>query len=484
MIGICVNQRNLWLILLIMVALLVACNPVSDAPSSDEEIVEEGQQNITSEQEDSQNSEEEQNPQPEVPSPTAEPDEMPTAEPETQPTEAVEEPTAAPATPTQLPPTEIPATKTAEPEAVSDGEPLDERPEELQLATQGWLTDWEKHTIDYQELLPGGPSRDGIPSLDNPTFVSFAEASGTIGGIEPVIALEINGDARAYPLQILIWHEIVNDMVGDVPVVVTFCPLCNSAIVFDRRVDGQAFEFGTSGLLRYSDLVVYDRSTESLWQQFTGEGIVGEMVGRQLEFLPSSLVSYQDFQDAFPEGVVLSTATGFDRPYGTNPYTGYDTYEHPLSQDGEIALLTIEQDNRLAAADRMIAVSLPEEGIDIAYPLAILSEMGVINDRQGEQDIVVFFQTGTTSALGSQMIVFGDDVGATGVFDPNLEGQKLTFSGDGETITDIETGSEWNIFGQAVSGPLEGESLDPIVHGNHFWFSWAAFKPDTIIYQG
>jgi hypothetical protein len=359
----------------------------------------------------------------------------------------------------------------------------DDRPDNLRLSTADWNTNWDRHTVDYQEFLSGGPPRDGIRSIDEPAFVSIEDASVWLAGNEPVIALDINGEARAYPLQILIWHEIVNDTIGEVPVIVTFCPLCNSALVFDRRLNGETYEFGTSGLLRNSDLVMYDRTTESLWQQFTGEGIVGDLAGEQLTFLPSSLVSFADFRDAFPEGMVQSQATGFDRAYGINPYAGYDTYDNPLSQGGNIALLGQEADRRLPAAERVVTVPLDDAGIDIAYPLSILSEVFVINDQQGDQDIVVFFSHGTSSALGAQLIAIGEDVGATGVFDPNLEGQKLTFSQVDDIIVDDQTASRWNILGQATQGALAGKSLQPLVHGDHFWFSWAAFKPDTVIYE-
>jgi hypothetical protein len=200
----------------------------------------------------------------------------------------------------------------------------DDRSNGLRRATGSWNTNWNKHTINYSELLSGGPPRDGIPSIDDPTFVSPGEAAEWLADNEPVIALEIDGDARAYPLQILTWHEIVNDTVGGVPVIVTFCPLCNSALTFDRRLGGEVYEFGTSGLLRNSDLVMYDRTSESLWQQLTGEAIVGDLVGETLDFLPSSLVGFGDFRETFPEGIVLSKDTGFGRNYGRNPYAGYD----------------------------------------------------------------------------------------------------------------------------------------------------------------
>ena len=173
----------------------------------------------------------------------------------------------------------------------------DDRPAGLKNVTAGWNTNWNKHTIEYDDLLSGGPPRDGIPSIDEPHFVLVDEAAGWLADNEPVIALEIDGDARAYPLQILTWHEIVNDVVGGVPVAATFCPLCNSAITFDRRLGDEVLEFGTSGLLRNSDLVMYDWTTESLWQQLTGEAIVGDLAGEQLAFLPSAIVSAADFRE-------------------------------------------------------------------------------------------------------------------------------------------------------------------------------------------
>jgi len=351
----------------------------------------------------------------------------------------------------------------------------DDRPARLKSVTASWDTNWNRHTIDYDELLSGGPPRDGIPSIDEPQFVSAGEAEEWLAGNEPVIALEIDGDARAYPLQILTWHEIVNDRVGGVPVIVTFCPLCNAALTFDRRVAGQVYEFGTSGLLRNSDLVMYDRTTESLWQQLTGEAIVGDMVGKRLRFVPSSLVSFDDFRQAYPRGNVLSRDTGYNRDYGRNPYAGYDRADQsPFLFDGEL-------DGRLLPMERVVTVSV--EGQDVAYPLSMLSEVHVIDDAVGDVDLVVWHVPGTSSALDSATIAQGEDVGATGVFDRTLDGQRLSFQFKDGVFVDKETGSTWNVLGQAIDGPLTGESLTPVVHGNHFWFAWAAFKPDTLIYQ-
>lgn len=350
----------------------------------------------------------------------------------------------------------------------------DDRPSQLVNLTRSWNTNWERHTIDYSEILSGGPPRDGIPSIDNPQFIDSTAADAWLADNEPVIVLELNGDARAYPLQILTWHEIVNDTVGDVPALITFCPLCNSAIAFNRTVDGAAVEFGVSGLLRHSDLIMYDRSDESLWQQFTGEAIVGNHVGQRLTMLPTSLVSYADFKDAYPDGVVLSRETGFSRSYGQNPYAGYDTI------GSDPFLFRDEPDGRLPAVARVVTISL--NGVDVAYPLEALATSGVIHDAQGGQPLVLFHLPGTASALDARVIAEAADVGATGVFEPAVAGQQLTFRRENGRFVDTETGSTWNIVGQAIEGPLAGKQLTPIVHANQFWFSWAAFKPDTIIY--
>lgn len=354
----------------------------------------------------------------------------------------------------------------------------DDRSQSFRSLTSSWNTNWQLHTIDYDDILSGGPPRDGIPSIDNPLFISQDEAAAWLAGHEPIVAVALNGEARAYPLQILTWHEIVNDTIGGVPVIVTFCPLCNSAIVFERLVDGEPVTFGTSGLLRHSDLIMYDRQTESLWQQFTGEAIVGDQAGNRLTFLPSSLISFDDFRTAYPEGMVLSRETGINRPYGQNPYAGYDTIDgaDPFLFRGQL-------DGRLPAVERVVTVSLAEVGLEVAYPYSVLSARGVINDEQGSQPLVVFHKPGTVSALGAAQIAAADDVGATGVFNPVVDGQRLTFTRQGDVFVDNETGTTWSIVGQAVEGPLAGTQLEPIIHGDHFWFAWAAFKPETVIYQ-
>lgn len=192
----------------------------------------------------------------------------------------------------------------------------------------GFSTDFSKTTVDFRTIFSGGPPKDGIPSIDEPWFETAADIDW-LNDREPVIRLEVDGIVRAYPLQILIWHEIVNDRIGSVPVSVTYCPLCNSSIAFDRRLDDETLDFGTTGLLRNSDLVMYDRQSETWWQQFTGEGIVGTHAGRDLKMLPSRVVSFGDFRKQNPAAEVLARPVPSRRDYGRNRYVGYDSRSAP-----------------------------------------------------------------------------------------------------------------------------------------------------------
>ena len=263
-------------------------------------------------------------------------------------------------------PGELPADVTVEPDPDFESALRSAR-----ISQRGWLTDFSLHTVPYDEIILGGPPRDGIPPIDAPKFTTPEGASEWLGDLEPVIAFELNGDARAYPLQILTWHEIVNDVVGGVPVSATFCPLCNAAIVFDRRLDGVVYDFGTSGKLRKSDLIMWDRQTETWWQQFTGEGIVGELAGKRLTILSASIISFSDFRAANPDGLVLSRDTGFVRAYGRNPYAGYDRADRsPFLFDGDL-------DGRLLPKERVATISIDE--VDAAFPFTTLEDERVVN---------------------------------------------------------------------------------------------------------
>jgi len=200
---------------------------------------------------------------------------------------------------------------------------------------QGWTTDFSQTTIDFAEIMSGGPPKDGIPPIDDPVFLPVAEATG-LDDKEPVMSVVIDGAARAYPLRIMIWHEIVNDSLAGRPISVTYCPLCNAAIVFDRTVEGTVTTFGTTGKLRNSDLVMYDRETESWWQQFTGEAITGSRTGSKLEVIPSRLESWQVFSTRHPDGEVLVPNNPGMRDYGSNPYAGYDSSSVPFLYRGDM----------------------------------------------------------------------------------------------------------------------------------------------------
>ena len=368
------------------------------------------------------------------------------------------------------------STPTPKPTLSGEDEAIRQELRDAGISAFGWKTDFTKRSVEFSEISSGGPPRDGIPPLDNPVFTTIDDADNWLNSKEPVIVLEIEGDARAYPLQIMTWHEIVNDQVGGVPVSVTFCPLCNSAISFDRRLDGVVLDFGTSGNLRNSDLIMWDRQTETWWQQLTGEGIVGELTGRRLTFLPSAVISWEDFKANHPEGQVLSRETGFGRRYGENPYVGYDQADRPPF------LFRGDLDGRLLPKERVAAVNIGD--VDAAFPFKTLTEERVVNYTVADQDLVIFFKPGTRSALDQLLIGDSREVGATGIFDPELEGQKLTFRADGDKFVDVETGSTWSLLGKAIEGPSAGKQLTPVVHANHLWFAWAAFKPDTRIYQG
>lgn len=345
---------------------------------------------------------------------------------------------------------------------------------EILKAYPDWQTNFNKRTIDLSELISGGPPKDGIPAIFTPKFETKAEASDWLNDNEPVIALEIDGEAKAYPLSILIWHEIANDNIGGVPVVVSFCPLCYSAIVYSRRVNGTEPYFGVSGLLRHSDMIMYDNITESYWQQFSGEAIVGDMVGSTLELIPSQIISFQQFKEAYPNGIVLSKETGYKRDYGSNPYVGYDDIDQrPFLYSGDI-------DERLPPNEKVIAIMIGN--VYRAYPYSITIEEHVIMDDVGDTHIVVFHGEGAVSALDDQIISDSKEVGSTGVFNRVIDGETLTFNYDDGYFYDYETGSKWNITGNAIAGTYRGKKLGRIKHGDYFAFAWFAFRPETEIY--
>ncbi len=335
-------------------------------------------------------------------------------------------------------------------------------------------TDLSKALVPLDEIISGGPPPDGIPAIDRPAFVAVAQADAWLSPKEPVIALEVNGDARAYPLQILMWHEIVNDTVGGKPVAVTYCPLCNSGVVFERMVDGTTYDFGTSGKLYKSDLVMYDRQTHSLWAQMEGRAIVGEKAGTRLKLVSANTLAYEEWKAAHPGGKVLSRETGHSRSYGSNPYTSYD---QPNRQP---FLFNGRPDPRRPPKERVVGVVVGDQAR--AYPWPVLEKRRVVDDTLGGERLVVFYRPGTLSALDESRMADSRPVGATAVFSPTAGGKTLTFEVVADGFRDRETGSLWNLLGRAVKGPLAGQRLRPIPHVDAFWFAWAAFNPATSLH--
>ena len=262
-------------------------------------------------------------------------------------------------------------------------------------------TDFTQTTIEnWGEIMSGGPPKDGIPALDDPSFIAVSEEDA-IGAREPVITVEIDGEVpRAYPIRYLTWHEIVNDVIGDVPVSVTFCPLCNSGITFDRRVNGRVLSFGVSGKLRNSDMVMYDRETESWWQQAIGTGIVGEMTGVELTHMPTWMESWEEFSTRNPEGLVMAEPR-WPRRYGANPYTSYDSSKRPFLYSGEMP------PHDVPALARVVRVG------DMAWTVERLRVEGEVR----QAGVVISWTSGQASALDSMRINEGKDVGTIRVRD-------------------------------------------------------------------
>ena len=380
----------------------------------------------------------------------------------------------------------------------------------------------ENATIPIADILSGGPPPQGIPALGfrglqgvadatrEPRFVTQDEAAAWLGEREPVVLMRLGGEARLYPLQILTWHEIANDTLGGVPVAVTFCPLCNSALAFDRRVpatqdqvdalrrDGhevraepldaevaRLFEqqtgrgapelgvdvtFGVSGLLFFSNMLMFDDTTFTLWAQLTGEGAVGDFAGDHLVRYPAQLVGFAEARLSEPDALVLSQDTGFRRSYGQNPYVGYDDIGSPAF------LFQGPSDGRLQAKERVITVDGAEP---VAYPFDHLREQVVVHDQLAGEPVVAFWAPGTATALGAGHIATAADVGAVGLFRASVDGQALRFEAAADGFVDDATGSVWDVTGLARSGPLEGTLLEAVPHDNTLWFAWAAFRPDT-----
>ena len=319
----------------------------------------------------------------------------------------------------------------------------------------------EKSIVPLDQIVGGGPPPDGIPSIDNPKFISVQEASKFLEDSELVLGLNINGDIRAYPLQILVWHEIVNDEIGSIPVAVTYCPLCFTNQVFNRTIDDgqEVVEFGTSGKLYNSNLVMYDRTSKSLWSQAMAEGIVGKYAGTKLERVPFDVAYWKEWKQLYPDSKILSRDTGSNRPYGVDPYGDYYT-------NSDVLFPISNRDDRLGLKE--IVVGFENKGQYKAYKLQEIEDNKVINDQVNGKSITLF---------SSYPFMIR-------AYDPIAQGQTLefTYNPKSKNFLDKQTGSEWNFEGKAISGQMKGKQLTRLPFDEGFWFEWVAFHPKTEIY--
>jgi len=287
------------------------------------------------------------------------------------------------------------------------------------------VTDGVKHSVPLREIQGGGPPQDGIPSIDKPKFLTVDEANLLLTEDEPGLAVSLNGVDRFYPFQILVWHEIVNDTFNGQRVLVTYCPLCLSGIVFDPVIQGERVEFGTSGKLWQSNLVMYDRQTESLWSQILGEAIVGEMTGTRLTVLPSDQIRYGNWRALHPQGNVLSRDTGAVRFYGSDPYGDYYT------DNSQVRFGVKGGDNRLENKDFVLGVVVGDKAK--AYWPPAIKEKGEVVDKFAGKTIVARYES-------------------------NIDAVRL--------------------FERMADGTLKRINPFP-----NFWFSWVAAHPDTELYK-
>ena len=316
--------------------------------------------------------------------------------------------------------------------------------------------------VPLDQIVSGGPPPDGIPSIDNPKYISIQEAEEFLKGSDLIVGLNINGDTRAYPLQILVWHEIVNDIVGKTPIAVTYCPLCFTNQVFNRTMnDGEILEFGTSGKLYNSNLVMYDRATKSLWSQAMSQAIVGKLAEVKLERIPFDVAYWKDWKQLYPDSKILSRNTGFSRPYGADPYGDYY-----INKD--VLFPIAKYDNRLGPKE--IIFGFENEGQYKAYRLQDVEKLKVINDQVNTKPVALF-------SMNAFM---------TRSYNPILDGQttlQFEYNAINNTFIDKQTRSQWNFDGKAIDGQMKGKQLIRLPFDQGFWFEWVAFHPKTELYN-
>ena len=333
-----------------------------------------------------------------------------------------------------------------------------------------WRTNLDKYIVDPEVVGPGLP-RDSIPPIYEPKFESMSEADAWLDDEDLAGVMTIGGETKIYPYPILFWHEVVNDRIGNTPVLVTYCPLCDTVIAFDRRVESEELVFGVSGKLRHENLIMWDHQTESWWQQITGEALVGDLAGEKLEFLPLRTLPWGEARRSIDDALVLSRESTQDERlsgfYAVKPCPTEYPDEGLLWTGGPTS-------ETLGSHARVVGLSHPKA---VAYPVSELARLGVATDVVGTQPVVLIYSAepcvGTAPGLGAEI------TDAAAVYMPVVDGRMLSFYLEGDYILDRETGSTWSPSGIAIDGPLEGRQLEALPHTISFWAPWVAFHPET-----
>ena len=357
------------------------------------------------------------------------------------------------------------AIKQAKP--VAEKEVLKEVKEEIKT-----LPDGTKYLVHPSLILSGGPPKGGIsvdkgiPAIVNPKFETAAQATW-LSGNDLVFGLVVDGAARAYPKQILVFHEIVNDKINDKPLLVTYCPLCGTGIAFERRLPtGEEANFGTSGKLYNSNLVMYDDKTDTYWTQVGGKAIVGELTGAKLKQIPIDTMLWKDWKKLHPNTQVLSRNTGYIRAYGLDPYGDY--YSNDFVGFGASF-----SDARLHPKTMVSGITI--NGIAKAYPVEEVGKAGLVNDVVNNLSILV--------VKDPSIDVKQFEINPLRTYNRELEGKILEFELQEGKLFDKQTSSQWNFDGVAIDGQYKGKRLLTIDSTSAMWFSWLSFNPKTELFK-
>lgn len=345
-----------------------------------------------------------------------------------------------------------------------------------------WKTDTSNHTVALSDLTLA-TAKNSLPTLDYPKFIHKNDKGYNFYEHEPVICISFNGRSKAYPLSLLTMYELSNDSLGGEELMITYCPMCNAAMVFNRRVKTKEksylLDFSISGILMHNDMVMYDRQTETWWEQLMGEAIVGELAGTELKMMRALIISAKDYFDRFPDGLILSPSDlkTITKRHNHKPFYHMD---HDKRNIDSSYYLPEKVDPRLPPLERVLDIHV--EGHTKIYPFEEIAKKQVINDVFDNMNFVIFYHGETVSVLDEDKLSKSKKTGSATAFRSNLDGVNYTFHKSGNYFADDQTGSIWDITGYCREGSLKGKQLWILPHSNHFAFAYLAFFPDAEIY--